>query len=150
MCHSQTQRTHTHNTHTHTHTHTGADNLKPSQPSAALKEVDAKIEAKRIQLNAIQQREAELQEQIRRLDSQPSPASGTAEEGGAQGADSSWDKSETQRFMDSLLKAQRKRKDQETMARVSKSNANFCKVSSKYRFHSIFTTQAQVANILRH
>jgi hypothetical protein len=111
--------------HTHTHTHTCADNLTPSQPSAALKDLDARIEAKRLELTAIQQREAELQEQIRNFDSQPSPASGTGEEGVA---DSSWDKSETQRFMDSLLKAQRKRKVQDTMARVSKSNANLRKV----------------------
>ena len=140
--------THMHNTHflthTHTHTHTCADNLTPSQPSAALKDLDARIEAKRLELNAIQQREAELQEQIRNFDSQPSPASGSGE-GGV--ADSSWDKSETQRFMDSLLKAQRKRKDQDTMARVSKSNANLRKVCAiiyllhKSQFFQSYYTQ---------
>ena len=96
----------------------------PSQPSPALKELDAKIQAKRLELEAIQQKEAELQEQIRNLDSQPTPAAGSGGEGAGQGAGEAWDKAETQRFMDSLLKAQRARKTKEAVAKASAANAD--------------------------
>lgn len=99
-------------------------NLMPSQPSPALKELDAKIQAKRLELEAIQQKEAELQEQIRNLDSQPTPAAGSGGEGAGQGAGEAWDKAETQRFMDSLLKAQRARKTKEAVAKASAANAD--------------------------
>merc|ERR1719478_260970 len=84
-----------------------AGGLSPSKPSGKLLAIDAAIEEKRQQLEAIQVRQPELQEQMRLLDKADKEAADTSSGG------QNWDKSETQRFMESLLKAQRSRKAKE-------------------------------------
>ena len=79
-------------------------------PSGELSRLDAQIAAKQDELAAIQAREAELQAKIRELDSLANAAPAAPGGGGGGGGGGAWDKSETQRFMDSLLRAQRSRK----------------------------------------
>ena len=84
--------------------------LAPAAPSGELSRLDAQIAAKQDELAAIQAREAELQAKIRELDSLANAAPAAPGGGGGGGGGGAWDKSETQRFMDSLLRAQRSRK----------------------------------------
>ena len=85
--------------------------LAPAAPSGELSRLDAQIAAKQDELAAIQAREAELQAKIRELDSLANAApAAPGGGGGGGGGGGAWDKSETQRFMDSLLRAQRSRK----------------------------------------
>ena len=100
----------------------GGDVLMPSKPSAALAAIDGQIAEKRKELEAIKAREEALREKLMLLNKQDK-AAGEADKAGAgeaaSGAQGSraggggWDKDETKRVMDALLKAQRARKVQE-------------------------------------
>jgi len=78
---------------------------EPSPSSNLLSELDSQIADKEEMLKKIQDEEKEIRDQLRELDGKEAQSSS-----GEKKSSSSWDKDETQRFMDVLVKARRKEK----------------------------------------